>query len=144
MCGSNPTALFERRGVVNTHLGLHIEAAGPGWRGCHCGSDREVLNPFGAAHGGSVCALIDFHRGTTSRRGTLPDDRIRAPSTCRCTSWSAAGRCADSRRPDGARRKGDRHRAGGGTSTPPAASWAMGTATFKLVRAGFGAQPKRG
>ena len=37
----------------------------------------EVMNPFGAAHGGSVAALIDSVAGSAIAAATLPDDRIR-------------------------------------------------------------------
>jgi uncharacterized protein (TIGR00369 family) len=69
-------ALFERGTSLNTHLGLPIEAAGPGWARMSLALTPQVLNPFGAAHGGSVCALIDSTAGTTIAAGTLPDDRI--------------------------------------------------------------------
>jgi uncharacterized protein (TIGR00369 family) len=69
-------ALFERGTSLNTHLGLHIDAAGPGWSRMSLRLVPQVLNPFGAAHGGSVCALIDSTAGTAIAAGTLPDDRI--------------------------------------------------------------------
>jgi uncharacterized protein (TIGR00369 family) len=37
----------------------------------------NVMNPFGAAHGGTVCALIDSACGSAIAAGTIPDDRIR-------------------------------------------------------------------
>ncbi|MDP9236654.1 MAG: PaaI family thioesterase [Chloroflexota bacterium] len=69
-------ALFERGTSLNTYLGMTIEAAGPGWSRMSLRLIPEVLNPFGAAHGGSVCALIDSTAGTAIAAGTLPDDRI--------------------------------------------------------------------
>lgn len=68
--------LFEHGTSLNTHLGLTIDAAGPGWSRMSLLLRPEVLNPFGAAHGGSVAALIDSAAGTAIAAGTLPDDRI--------------------------------------------------------------------
>lgn len=36
----------------------------------------DVLNPFGAVHGGATSALIDSVAGTAIAAGTLPHDRI--------------------------------------------------------------------
>ncbi len=36
----------------------------------------EVMNPFGAVHGGAISALIDSVAGSAVAAGTLPDDRI--------------------------------------------------------------------
>jgi uncharacterized protein (TIGR00369 family) len=36
----------------------------------------EVMNPFGAVHGGAIAALIDSAAGTAVAAGTLPEDRI--------------------------------------------------------------------
>jgi uncharacterized protein (TIGR00369 family) len=68
--------VFERRVSFNQHCNLLLEAAGPGWARMRMPLTPEVLNPFGAAHGGAVCALIDSAAGTTVAAGTLPDDRI--------------------------------------------------------------------
>lgn len=68
--------LFERGTSLNTHLGLTLEAAGPGWSRMSVALRPEVLNPFGAAHGGTVGALIDSTAGSAIAAGTLPDDRI--------------------------------------------------------------------
>ncbi len=39
----------------------------------------DVMNPFGAVHGGATSALIDSVAGTAIAAGTLPDDRIMGP-----------------------------------------------------------------
>ena len=68
--------MFERRVSLNQHIGLHLEAAGPGWARMSMQLVPAVMNPFDAAHGGSVCALIDSAAGTAIAAATLPDDRI--------------------------------------------------------------------
>ena len=68
--------LFEQRVSLNQYIGLHLEDAGPGWARMSLQLRPEVLNPFDAAHGGSVCALIDSAAGSAIAAGTLPDDRI--------------------------------------------------------------------
>jgi|CXWL01.1.fsa_nt_gi uncharacterized protein (TIGR00369 family) len=68
--------MFEERPSLNQFLGLHLEAAGPGWARMRLTLRPEVMNPFGAAHGGSVSALIDSAAGSAIAAGTLPDDRI--------------------------------------------------------------------
>ncbi len=68
--------LFERRISLNQYIGLHLEAAGPGWARMSMQLVPEVMNPFDAAHGGSVCALIDSAAGSAIAAATLPDDRI--------------------------------------------------------------------
>ena len=68
--------IFERRVSLNQHIGLHLEAAGPGWARMSMQLTPEVMNPFDAAHGGSVCALIDSAAGSAIAAATWPDDRI--------------------------------------------------------------------
>jgi len=68
--------LFERRASLNQYLGLHLEAAGPGWARMSMRLRPDVMNPFDAVHGGSICALIDSAAGSAIAAGTLPDDRI--------------------------------------------------------------------
>lgn len=68
--------VFERRTSFNQHCQLLLEAAGPGWARMRMPLRPEVMNPFGAAHGGAVCALIDSAAGSTVAAGTLPEDRI--------------------------------------------------------------------
>lgn len=68
--------LFERGTSLNSYLRLHLLAAGPGWSRMQLDLRPEVMNPFGAAHGGSVSALIDSAAGSAISAGTLPDDRI--------------------------------------------------------------------
>ncbi|MHB8375870.1 MAG: PaaI family thioesterase [Dehalococcoidia bacterium] len=68
--------VFERRLSFNQHCRLLLDAAGPGWARMRMPLRPEVMNPFGAAHGGAVSALIDSVAGTTVAAGTLPDDRI--------------------------------------------------------------------
>jgi uncharacterized protein (TIGR00369 family) len=68
--------LFEQRTSLNQYIGLHLEAAGPGWARMSMQLRPEVMNAFDAAHGGSVCALIDSAAGSAIAAGTLPDDRI--------------------------------------------------------------------
>lgn len=68
--------LFERRPSLNTYLGLKLDAAGPGWSRMRIDLRPDVMNPFGAAHGGTVSALIDSAAGSAVAAGTLPDDRI--------------------------------------------------------------------
>ncbi len=70
-------AMFEEKPSLNKYLGLHLEAAGPGWARMRLLLQPDVMNPFGAAHGGSVCALIDSAAGSAIAAGTIPDDRIR-------------------------------------------------------------------
>jgi uncharacterized protein (TIGR00369 family) len=68
--------LFERHSSLNHYLGLKLEAAGPGWARMRIDLRPDVMNPFGAAHGGTVSALIDSAAGSAVAAGTLPDDRI--------------------------------------------------------------------
>ncbi len=68
--------VFERRPSFNLHVGLKLEAAGPGWARMRMDLRPEVMNPFGAVHGGATSALIDSAAGTAVAAGTLPDDRI--------------------------------------------------------------------
>ena len=68
--------IFEQSPSLNQHIGLHLEAAGPGWARMSMRLVKAVMNPFDAAHGGSVCALIDSAAGTAIAAATLPDDRI--------------------------------------------------------------------
>ena len=68
--------LFERRVSLNQYIGLHLEAAGPGWARMSIKLAPSVMNPFDAAHGGTVCALIDSTAGSAIAAATLPDDRI--------------------------------------------------------------------
>jgi uncharacterized protein (TIGR00369 family) len=68
--------LFERRVSLNQYIGLHLEAAGPGWARMSIKLVPSVMNPFDAAHGGTVCALIDSTAGSAIAAATLPDDRI--------------------------------------------------------------------
>ncbi len=69
-------AMFEERPSLNQYMGLHLEAAGSGWARMRLVLKPEVMNPFDAAHGGSVAALIDSAAGSAIAAGTLPDDRI--------------------------------------------------------------------
>jgi len=68
--------VFERRTSFNQHCQLLLEAAGPGWVRMRMPLTPQMMNPFGAAHGGAVCALIDSAAGSTVAAGTLPEDRI--------------------------------------------------------------------
>ena len=68
--------VFERRHSFNRHIGLKLEDAGPGWARMRLDLVPDVLNPFGAVHGGATSALIDSVAGTAIAAGTLPDDRI--------------------------------------------------------------------
>jgi acyl-CoA thioesterase len=68
--------LFERRPCLNSYLGMVLEAAGPGWTRMRIALKPDVMNPFDAAHGGTVSALIDSAAGSAIAAGTLPDDRI--------------------------------------------------------------------
>jgi len=68
--------LFEEHVSLNQHIGLHLEAAGPGWARMSMRLVPAVMNPFDAAHGGSVSALIDSVAGSAIAAATLPDDRI--------------------------------------------------------------------
>lgn len=68
--------VFEDRPSLNQYLGLHLVEAGPGWARMRLDLRPEVMNPFGAVHGGSVSALIDSAAGSAIAAGTLPDDRI--------------------------------------------------------------------
>lgn len=68
--------IFERRACLNQYVGLHLEAAGPGWARMRMALRPEVMNPFGAVHGGAISALIDAVAGSSIAAGTLPDDRI--------------------------------------------------------------------
>ena len=68
--------IFEGRPSLNVYLGLHLEAAGPGWARMRLALRPDVMNPFGVVHGGSVAALIDSAAGSAVAAGILPDDRI--------------------------------------------------------------------
>ena len=68
--------IFEGRPSLNVYLGLHLEAAGPGWARMRLALRPDVMNPFGVVHGGSVAALIDSAAGSAVAAGTLPGDRI--------------------------------------------------------------------
>jgi uncharacterized protein (TIGR00369 family) len=68
--------LFERRRSFNQYVGFMLEAAGPGWARMRIDLRPDVMNPFGAVHGGVISALIDSAAGTAVAAGTLPDDRI--------------------------------------------------------------------
>ncbi len=68
--------IFEDRPSLNQFLGLHLVEAGPGWARMRLHLRPEIMNPFGAVHGGSVSALIDSAAGSAIAAGTLPDDRI--------------------------------------------------------------------
>jgi uncharacterized protein (TIGR00369 family) len=68
--------VFERHPSLNHYLGFKLEGAGPGWSRMRVDLRPEVMNPFGAAHGGTVSALIDSAAGSAVAAGTLPDDRI--------------------------------------------------------------------
>ncbi|HZP57830.1 MAG TPA: PaaI family thioesterase [Dehalococcoidia bacterium] len=69
-------AVFERGVSFNVHCGLVLEAAGRGWARMRMALRPEVMNPYGAAHGGSVATLIDSVAGTAVAAGTAPEDRI--------------------------------------------------------------------
>lgn len=68
--------IFERTVSFNQHAGMLLEAAGPGWSRMRLPLRPEVMNPFGAVHGGAIAALIDSAAGTAVAAGTLPEDRI--------------------------------------------------------------------
>jgi uncharacterized protein (TIGR00369 family) len=69
-------AIFEHTQSFNRYVGLHLEDAGPGWARMRLDLTPDVMNPFGAVHGGATSALIDSVAGTAIAAGTLPDDRI--------------------------------------------------------------------
>ncbi len=69
-------AIFERTRSFNRYVGLQLEDAGPGWARMRLELTPDVMNPFGAVHGGATSALIDSVAGTAIAAGTLPDDRI--------------------------------------------------------------------
>lgn len=69
-------AIFERTRSFNRYIGLKLEDAGPGWARMRLELTPDVMNPFGAVHGGATSALIDSVAGTAIAAGTLPDDRI--------------------------------------------------------------------
>lgn len=68
--------VFERGRSFNQYVGLELEAAGPGWARMRLDLRPEVMNPFGAVHGGAIGALIDSVAGTAIAAGTVPEDRI--------------------------------------------------------------------
>jgi uncharacterized protein (TIGR00369 family) len=68
--------LFERRRSFNQYAGFKLDAAGPGWSRMRMDLRPDVMNPFGAVHGGAIAALIDSAAGTAVAAGTLPVDRI--------------------------------------------------------------------
>ena len=69
--------IFERRPSLNQYIGLHLEAAGPGWARMRMKLIAGVMNPFGSVHGGSIAALIDSAAGSAIAAGCAPDsDRI--------------------------------------------------------------------
>ena len=68
---------FERRPSLNQHIGLHLQAAGPGWVRLRMELIDGVMNPFGSVHGGAIAALIDSAAGSAIAAGCAPDsDRI--------------------------------------------------------------------
>lgn len=69
--------IFEEKPSLNQYLGLHLEAAGPGWARMRVTLLDHHMNPFGAAHGGTVGAIIDSVCGSAIAAGLAPDDRIR-------------------------------------------------------------------
>ena len=68
--------IFERTRSFNRYIGLQLQAAGPGGARMRLELTPDVMNPFGAVHGGATSALIDSVAGTAIAAGTLPDDRI--------------------------------------------------------------------
>jgi acyl-CoA thioesterase len=66
--------IFEEGISLNTHIGLRLEDAGPGWARMRMDLTPEVLNPFGAAHGGATCALIDSTAGSAIAAATAAED----------------------------------------------------------------------
>jgi acyl-CoA thioesterase len=70
--------LFERRATFNRHAGLLLESAGPGWARMRLDLRPDVMNPFGAVHGGAIAALIDSAAGTAIAASMAAEgDRIR-------------------------------------------------------------------
>jgi uncharacterized protein (TIGR00369 family) len=66
--------LFEEGVSFNTHVALVLEDAGPGWARMRMDLRPEVMNPFGAVHGGATCALIDSTAGSAIAAGTAAED----------------------------------------------------------------------
>lgn len=128
--------LFERQPSLNQYLGLHLEEAGPGWAKMRLLFRSDVMNPFGAVHGGSVSALIDSAAGSAIAAGTLPDDRIRGTidmqvhflERARGTFLLAEGRMVRAGKSVAVAQVGVRDDAG--------VLVAMGTATFRLAEPG--------
>jgi uncharacterized protein (TIGR00369 family) len=128
--------LFEQRASLNQYLGLHLEEAGPGWAKMRLVLRPDVMNPFGAVHGGSVAALIDSVAGSAIAAGTLPDDRIRGTidmqvhflERARGAFLLAEGRMVRAGKSVAVAQVNVRDDAG--------ALVAMGTATFRLAEAG--------
>jgi uncharacterized protein (TIGR00369 family) len=70
--------IFETGVSFNTHAGLVLEDAGPGWVRMRMDLRPEVMNPFGAVHGGATAALIDSAAGSAISAAIAPHtDRIR-------------------------------------------------------------------
>lgn len=66
-------SIFERRPCLNTSLGLDLVGAGRGWARLRLVLKPEVMNPFGAAHGGTTSALIDSAAGHAVAAWCAPD-----------------------------------------------------------------------
>ncbi len=70
-------SIFERQPCLNSYLGLDLIQAGPGWARLRLALRPDVMNPFGAAHGGSTSALIDSAAGHAVAAWCAPEsDRI--------------------------------------------------------------------
>ena len=66
--------VFEEGTSLNTHIGLVLEDAGSGWARMRLELRPEVMNPFGAVHGGATCALIDSAAGSAIAAATAAED----------------------------------------------------------------------
>ena len=57
------SAVGSESGGLPEYLGMRISEVGPGTLTCEIPITPELLNPFGAAHGGVISALVDHVLG---------------------------------------------------------------------------------
>jgi uncharacterized protein (TIGR00369 family) len=76
MVSSNGPSTINTGGGLPAYLKIRTTAIGPGRLTCELPVTEELLNPFGAAHGGVVSALIDHALGAVCfpvvARGSWP------------------------------------------------------------------------
>ena len=74
-------ATFEETVCFNSYIGTRLEDAGDGWARVALALPPEMLNPFGAVHGGAIAALIDSSAGSAISAGAAHDPALRVMGT---------------------------------------------------------------